>query len=65
MKSNTSYLIQVSGAEELIRHGLHGFFESKLIPPLGKGRPGGVDFLCLIINHPQPLFSKEGGDITA
>ena len=25
MRSNTSYLIQVSGAEELIRHGLHDY----------------------------------------
>ena len=40
----------------------YGIFEGKLIPPLRKGRPGGVDFLCLIINHPQPLLSKEGGN---
>ena len=82
MRSNTSYQIQVSGAEELIRHGLrglHGFIwlqiqcksvksvpeyilicERKLIPPLRKGRLGGVDFPSLIINHPQPLLSKEG-----
>ena len=25
-------------------HGFHGIFEGKLIPPLRKGRPGGVDF---------------------
>ena len=51
-----------------------GVLHEKLLPPLGKGRSGGVDnterYFCRplsttpapsFINHPQPLLSKEGG----